>query len=101
MACRWHLGFCQSASHGHAAASKLRTDLHRAETLICQLAHLGGAEYDFGTAPDAAFLPCSFEASGDSFGNADSLLLRNRRQNADHRVTEDAARIEKHASGMN
>ncbi len=57
----------QSTSHGHAADAKLFTDLNRAQPLICQFAYLAGAYNDFGTAPDAAFLPCPFEASGDTF----------------------------------
>lgn len=51
--------FCQSAGRGHATAAKLRADPHRAESLTGQPLHLVGAHHYLGTAPDAAFLPCS------------------------------------------
>src|SRR5664279_1016833 len=49
------LGFCrESASDCHSADTKLCADLYRAESPVCQLAHLAHARYDLGTATYAA-----------------------------------------------
>jgi hypothetical protein len=68
---------CQSAGNGHAAAPKLRADLHCAKPLIGQPPHFIGAHHNLRTAPDAAFLPCPGEASDnrpkcDGFADARS-----------------------------